>query len=39
MKGIGARNKAVVETAFIKGIMRLETFGLSLYSANVSNEN
>ena len=36
MQSIGQRSISVVQTAFIKGLMRLETFGFLLYTAIVS---
>ena len=39
MKNIGQRSTAVVKTAFIKGLMQLDTFGLTLYTAKVNQSN
>lgn len=38
MQKVGHRPIAVVQTAFIKGIMKLDNFGISYYSSNVSGK-
>ena len=35
MRRIGHRSEMIVQTAFIKGIISLETFGYNLYTAQV----
>jgi hypothetical protein len=38
MNNIGDRSTSVVQTAFLKGLMKIDTFGLTMYSAKIDSE-